>query len=183
MTGHWQQLARHIDAFAELTARLVAWLTLAMVVITGTVVVLRYAFNTGSIALQESVTYLHATVFMLCAAYTLKHDAHVRVDIFYQRCSLRKRAWIDLLGTLLLLLPVCIFILVSSIDYVSAAWAVHEGSREAGGLNGIYLLKTLIPVMAVLLLLQGIAQFIRNLLVITGRPESPASGHGMDREI
>jgi TRAP-type mannitol/chloroaromatic compound transport system permease small subunit len=183
VTGRWQQLAYRIDAFTELTGRVLAWLTLAMVVITGAVVLLRYAFNTGSIALQESVTYLHATVFMLCAAYTLKHDAHVRVDIFYQRCSLRTRAWIDLLGTLLLLLPVCIFILAGSLDYVSAAWSVREGSREAGGLNGIYLLKTLIPAMAVLMLAQGLAQVIHNLLVITGRPEEPAGDHGMDREI
>jgi len=183
MKQRWQQLAQRIDALAELTGRIVAWLTLVMVLVTGTVVLLRYAFNTGSIALQESITYLHATVFMLCAAYTLKHDAHVRVDIFYQRCTPRTRAWIDLLGTLLLLLPVCMFILVSSLDYVSAAWAVHEGSREAGGLNGVYLLKTLIPVMAVLMLLQGVAQAIHNLLTISGYPPPADADTGMEREL
>jgi len=183
MIAHLQQLARALDGIAEVTGRIVSWLTLAMVIVTCVVVVLRYVFNTGWIALQESVTYLHAMVFMLCAAYTLKHDAHVRVDIFYQRWSPRTRAWIDLLGTLLLLAPVCIFILVTSLDYVSLSWSIHEGSREAGGLNGVYLLKTAIPLMAFLLLLQGCAQAIHCLLTITGHTGTPAADTGMDSEL
>ncbi len=178
-----RQVAQHIDTLAEQTGNIVSWLTLGMVLVTGIVVTLRYVFNIGSIALQESVTYLHATVFMLGAAYTLKHDAHVRVDIFYQRASRRGRALTDLLGTLLLLLPVCLFILYDSIDYVAASWAVHEGSREAGGLNGVYLLKTLIPVMAALMLLQGVAQIIHNLLIVTGRDVTGSADSGMDREL
>ena len=183
MLNRLQQLARALDRLAELTGRSISWLTLAMVIVTLAVVVLRYAFDTGSIALQESVTYLHAAVFMLCAAYTLKHDAHVRVDIFYQRWSPRARAWVDLLGTLLLLAPVCIFIMVASLDYVSSSWSIHEGSREAGGLDGVYLLKTAIPLMAALLLLQGCAQAIHSLLTITGHSEPPAPDTGMDREL
>ena len=115
---HLQALADSLDRFAEKTGRIIAWLTLAMVLTTVSIVVLRYLFNSGSIALQESVTYLHATVFMLGAAYTLKHDAHVRVDIVYQKLTPRARAWVDLLGTLLLLLPVCLFMLYSSMGYV-----------------------------------------------------------------
>jgi TRAP-type mannitol/chloroaromatic compound transport system permease small subunit len=183
MLNRLQQLARLLDGFAEYTGRLLSWLTLAMVLVTFAVVVLRYAFSIGSIALQESVTYLHATVFMLCAAYTLKHDAHVRVDIFYQRWSPRTRAWVDLLGTLLLLVPVCVFILVASLDYVSVSWSIREGSREAGGLNGVYLLKSAIPLMAALLLLQGCAQFIHALLAITGHTEAPVPDAGVDREL
>lgn len=183
MLDHLQRVAHRLDGFAEQTGRLLSWLTLVMVVVTFLVVVLRYAFGIGSIALQESVTYLHAAVFMLCAAYTLRHDAHVRVDIFYQRWSARTRAWVDLLGTLLLLAPVCVYLLVSSLDYVSASWAIHEGSREAGGLDGVYLLKTAIPVMAVLLLLQGCATAIHSLLTLTGHSAPPAPDAGLDREL
>ncbi|MGB5538668.1 MAG: TRAP transporter small permease subunit [Gammaproteobacteria bacterium] len=183
MLNRLQQLARALDGFAELTGRVVSWLTLAMVAVTFTVVVLRYAFGIGSIALQESITYLHAAVFMLCAAYTLKHDAHVRVDIFYQRWSPRGRAWVDLLGTLLLLAPVCILIIVASLDYVSSSWSIHEGSREAGGLDGVYILKTAIPLMAALVLLQGCALAIHSLLTLTGHSESPAPDTGIDREL
>jgi TRAP-type mannitol/chloroaromatic compound transport system permease small subunit len=119
---------------------------------------------------------------MLGAAYTLKHDGHVRVDIIYQKLSARARAWIDLLGTLLLLFPVCLFMLFTSMDYVSAAWAIQEGSREAGGLDGVYLLKTAIPVMAVLLLLQGGSLLLRNLLVVAGWPPLQQDS-GPDREL
>ncbi len=183
MIASLQKLARTLDRIAEETGRIVSWLTLAMVIVTFVVVVLRYAFNIGWIALQESITYLHAMVFMLCAAYTLKHNAHVRVDIFYQRWSRRTRAWVDLLGTLLLLVPVCLFILSASLDYVSLSWSIHEGSREAGGLDCVYILKTAIPLMAVLLLLQGCALAIHSLLTITGHTEPPAADTGMDREL
>jgi TRAP-type mannitol/chloroaromatic compound transport system permease small subunit len=173
----YQQLrtiASRLDQFAEKTGRFIAWLTLGMVGITFTVVVLRYLFNTGSIALQESITYLHATLFMLGAAWTLKEDGHVRVDIFYARQSRRTRAWIDLTGTLLLLFPVCGFILFSSLDYVAASWSVREGSQEAGGLDAVFLLKSAIPVMAVLLILQGCALILKNFLVITGQDDNEA---------
>lgn len=178
-----QQLAHALDSLAELTGRIISWLTLAMVIITFSVVVLRYVFESGSIALQESVTYMHAVVFMLCAAYTLKHDAHVRVDIFYQRWSVRTRAWADLLGTLLLLVPVCVFIIASSLGYVAASWSILEGSQEAGGLDGVYLLKTAIPVMAGLLLLQGCALALHRLLIITGHAAMPETDTGVAHEI
>ena len=161
-----ENLADRLDSIAEFTGRVVSWLTLAMVLVTLAVVILRYLFDIGSIALQESVTYLHAMVFMLGAAYTLRHDEHVRVDIFYQQRSMRVRAWVNLLGTVFLLIPVCVFIFVSSLDYVSTAWSIREGSREAGGLDGVYLLKTIIPLMAGLLLLQGCAVALRSLLQI-----------------
>jgi len=173
MSSRLQAIADTLDRFAEMSGRVIAWLTLAMVLITVTVVMLRYLFQSGSIALQESVTYLHATVFMLGAAYTLKQDGHVRVDIIYQKLTPRSRAWVDLLGTLLLLFPVCIFMLYTSMNYVTAAWAIQEGSREAGGLDGVYLLKTAIPLMAVMLLLQGCSMLLRNILVIAGQPAAP----------
>lgn len=168
--GHTlEQLAAAFEAINERLGRLVSWLSLCMVLVTFGVVLLRYAFDLGWIWLQESATFMHAALFLVGAAYTLKHQGHVRVDIFYQRFSPRLRAWIDLFGTLLLLLPVCLFIFIISWDYVLQSWALHEGSREAGGLNGVYLLKTLILVMAGLLVLQGLAMVIHNLLALTGQ--------------
>jgi TRAP-type mannitol/chloroaromatic compound transport system permease small subunit len=165
------RLARALDRLADLTGLAVSWLTLAMVLLTFAVVVLRYVFDTGWIAMQESVTYLHAVVFMLGAAYTLRRNGHVRVDIFYRRHGRRGQAWVDLLGTLLLLLPTSVFIFWISWRYVADAWAVHEGSREAGGLPGVYLLKTLILIMPALLLLQGTALALRGLLTLSGAAE------------
>ena len=160
---------RLLDRLADLTGSAVSWLTLAMVVVTFLVVLLRYAFDLGWIALQESVTYMHAMVFMLGAAFTLRHNGHVRVDILYQRFSPRGRAWVDLFGALLLLAPMCLFVAWEGWDYVASSWAVLEGSREAGGLPGVFLLKSLILVMPVLLLLQGVAGALRDLLVVRGR--------------
>jgi len=162
-------LIRKLEAFAEFTGRIIAWGTLLMVFVTFAVVVLRYAFNTGWIAMQESITYLHATVFMLGAAYTFKHDGHVRVDIFYQKFGVKGRAWVNLLGTVLLLYPLMIFILWISWEYVTESWKVVEGSREAGGLPGVFLLKTLLLLMPVAMMLQGLVTILRSLHVLTGR--------------
>jgi len=144
----------------------VSWLTLVMVVITFVVVLLRYAFDTGWIALQESITYMHAMVFLIGAAYTLQQDAHVRVDIFYSKCSAKNRAWVDLLGSLFLLMPMMLFISWISWEYVQSSWEVAEGSREANGLPGVYLLKSLILLMATLLIVQAIVQVIRSIQTI-----------------
>lgn len=152
-----------LDRLAEITGQASAWLTLLLVLVTFTVVVLRYVFQFGSIAMQESIFYLHASVFMLGAAYTLRKDGHVRVDIFYRGFSAKRQALVNLLGSLFLLLPVCIFLLWSSWGYVATAWSIQEGSGEAGGLPYIYLLKTLIPLSALLLILQGISQALAGL--------------------
>ena len=152
-----EKICNNIDALNERVGRLTAWLVLVMVFITFLVVVLRYGFNFGRISLQETTTYLHAFVFMLAGAYTLKHNEHVRVDIFYQDMSTQNKAKVDLFGTLFLLLPFAGFILWVSFDYVLNSWKLLEGSREAGGLPLVYILKTLIPLMAILLFLQAIS--------------------------
>ena len=121
----------------------------------------RYAFDTGWIALQESVTYMHAMVFLVGASWAMQQEAHVRVDIFYSRFSTRTRAWVDLFGSLLLLLPVMLFVAWVSWAYVIDSWEVLEGSREAGGLPAVFLLKSLILVMAVMLILQALVQIVR----------------------
>jgi TRAP-type mannitol/chloroaromatic compound transport system permease small subunit len=162
------RVANVLDRVNDWVGRVIAWLALAMVLVTFLVVVLRYGFDSGSVALQESVTYMHALLFMLGAAYTLQQNGHVRVDIFYQGFSPRGRAWVDLLGTLALLLPVSLFILLSSWDYVMSSWAIQESSREAGGLPYVYWLKSLLVAMPLLMLLQGLVLLLRNGLFLAG---------------
>jgi TRAP-type mannitol/chloroaromatic compound transport system permease small subunit len=113
---------------------------------------------------------MHALIFMLGAAYTLKHNAHVRVDIFHHRFSKTTQGWVDFLGTLLLLIPVCLFIIISSWGYVTDSWEVQESSRNSGGLPGVYLLKSTIIMMAGLLFLQGISLAIKSLFSALGIP-------------
>lgn len=160
--------ARAIDALNERLGRLLAWALPLMMVLTVAVVVLRYAFGIGANVLQDSVIYLHAALFMLGAAYTLKHNAHVRVDILYNRWPAKRRALIDIAGTLLFLLPVAGFIAVMSWDYVLASWRVGETSAD-GGLPFVYLLKTLLLAMPALLVLQGLAELARNIAFLSGQ--------------
>ena len=163
------EFAKRLGNINEWIGRGVAWLTLLMVIVTFCVVVLRYGFNLGSIAMQESIIYLHALNFMLGAAFTLKHDAHVRVDIFYQKMGPRGRARVDLISTLLLLMPVCGFIFWSSWGYVADAWAVREASGEAGGLPFVYLLKSILLVMPSLLIIQGTVIIMTSVLILQGK--------------
>jgi TRAP-type mannitol/chloroaromatic compound transport system permease small subunit len=170
-----------LEAVTVGVGRVVSWFSLFMVAVTFLVVLLRYAFDLGWIAMQESVTYMHAALFMLGAAYTLQADGHVRVDILYQKLSPRGRAWVDLLGTLLLLVPVCAFIAWAGWDYVRDSWDLMEGSREAGGIPAVYLLKTLIVAMPLLVLIQGAAWILRNGLFLVGVEEAlPKEQRGVD---
>jgi len=135
-----------------------------MVLITVTIVVLRYVFNTGTIVMQESVMYLHGALFMLGIPYGLKQNTHVRVDVIYARLSERQQSLVDIAGHTLFLMPLSVFIFVTSLPYVAAAWRVLEGSAEVGGIPAVFLLKTLIPVMAALLFLQGLSEISKRLL-------------------
>jgi len=161
-----QRMADSIERLAEVTGRAMSWLTLGLALVGFLVVVLRYAFDTGFIWMQESVTWMHALVFMVGASYTLKHDEHVRVDVLYRGLPVRRRALVDLAGTVLFLLPFCIYVLYESLPYVEGSWRIGERSREAGGLPALYLLKAVIPVMAVLLAIQGVAVVLRSLATL-----------------
>ncbi|HEB58235.1 MAG TPA: TRAP transporter small permease subunit [Gammaproteobacteria bacterium] len=172
------RLAHALTRFNAWVGRSVAWATLLMVLVTFFVVLLRYGFNLGFIAMQESIAWLHALVFLLGAAWTLGQDGHVRVDIFYRRMSPRHRHWVDLLGTLFLLVPMCVFIFVIGWDYVASSWALHEASPEAGGLPGVWLLKTLLLIMPALVLLQGLAQLLTSVLVLRGHLPADATPGG-----
>jgi len=154
------------ESFIDWSGRSISWLSLFLVLTTFTIVVLRYVFDSGSIALQETTTYLHASIFLVGMAYTLQQDAHVRVDIFYSRLSKRAKAWVDLSGAMFLLLPFMLFISWISWQYIAASWSVLEGSREAGGLPGVFLLKSLILIMTFLLSLQACTQIARNIQTI-----------------
>ncbi len=140
---------------------------LAVVLVQFALVVARYVFSYGSIWLTESVTYGHATLIMLAAAWTLKAGGHVRVDVFYAHASERTRALIDLAGSLLLLLPFTLVLLWLSVPYAARSWAILERSQEVGGLPLVFVLKTLLPLFALLMALQGVAQAIRAASTLT----------------
>ncbi len=155
-----------LQLVSEYTGRTIAWLSLFMVVITFVIVVLRYGFNMGWIAMQESVMYLYAISFLFGIAYTYKSDGHVRVDIFYDKMAIKAKAWVNLLGILFLLLPMIGFIFYSCWYYVLDSWAVMEESGDAGGLAYVYLLKTTLLIMPVLVVIEALAQLLINLQCI-----------------
>ena len=159
---HELPLTRVIDHFTLLSGRVLAWCALGMALLTATVVIMRYGFATGSIVLQESVTYLHGAMFMLGVAYTLKVGGHVRVDIFYREFTPRQRAWVNALGGIIFLLPLCGLVVVVSWGYVLEAWRIHESSPEPGGIPFMYLLKTLLPLMAINLALAGVSDILSS---------------------
>lgn len=160
-----------VDWLNERIGRGVAWLTLLMVLITFGVVILRYVYSIGWVWLQESYVWLHGIVFMVGAGYTLLHNAHVRVDIFYRPSSVRYKAIIDLFGSLLLLLPVTLVVVYASYGFVLDSWMRLEQSREAGGLPALFLLKSAILVFCLLIGLQGLSLAVRSFLVLRGHPE------------
>lgn len=174
-----ERFALSVDWINERVGRGVAWLTLAMVLITFTVVILRYVFSIGFVWLQESYVWLHGAVFMLGAGYTLLHDGHVRVDVFYREASARRKAAVDLLGAAALLLPFVAMVAWVSWPYVVVSWQRLEGSREAGGLPGLFLLKSLLVAFCFLVGLQGMAMAARAILALGGHPRVPEPGNGV----
>jgi len=154
-------LADRIDGLVSIIGRAASWLILVVVLLQFALVVARYLFGLGSIWLSETVIYAHGAVFMLAAAWTLRAEGHVRVDIFYAEAPARTRAFIDFVGAILLLLPFMLVLLWLSLPYAARSWAIFEHSQEASGLPLVFVLKTLIPVFAALMALQGVAQAIR----------------------
>ncbi len=178
-------LARGIECFGEWSGRCVSWLTLALVLLVSYDVTMRYLFQDGSVALQELEWHLFALIFLLGAAYTLKHDEHVRVDLIYHArwMSERRRAWVDLFGTLFFLLPFCILIIVSAWPFVENSYELNEHSPDPGGLPYRYLIKMMIPLCFVLLAVQGVAIIIRSVQQITaGKVGANAGTHQVSQE-
>ncbi len=181
LLDHLAALVRRIDALNARVGRAVAWLTLAMVAVVFAGVLLRYGFSLGWIAMQESYVWLHGIVFMLGAGYTLLHDEHVRVDVFYRGADPRFKAWVNLLGVAFLLLPMIAMVAFVGFPYVADAWARLEASGKAGGLPGVFLLKTVILLFCLLVGLQGLALAGRSLLALKGRA-LPAPDKGAREE-
>jgi len=160
-----------IDRLSTLLGKAASWLTFFMVLVTFVVVVMRYVFDAGLIWLQESVIWMHAAVFMVGAAYTLLHEEHVRVDIFYRRMGSRARAVVDFLGVILFLLPLCGFLALKAYDFAAVSWSIHETSREPGGLPYpmIPVLKSIVILMPILVALQGVSLMQRSLATLRQR--------------
>src|SRR5690606_16476675 len=171
-------LARLIDTLNARFGQACAWLTLFLVLGTAVVVVLRYGFGIGATALQEAVLYAHALVFMGATAWVLQRNGHVRVDIFYQKFSSRSQALVEVFGTLVFLLPVCLFLGWASWDYVTNSWATLEASSETGGLKLVFIQKSIILVLVATLVLQGIANLIKSAYLLAGRLPSSEVTHG-----
>lgn len=168
LVGTVSSISAVIDIINKKIGEWVSYFTFLMAVITFVVVILRYGFNLGWIAMQESVVYLHAAVFLLGSAYTLQHDGHVRVDVFYRRFSEKRKALVNLVGTLFLLLPVMLFITLVSWHYVLESWQTLEGSMESGGLPFLYVLKSFILLFSITMLLQGISEVIKQSMILMG---------------
>ena len=151
-----------IERGIDKLGRMGSWFTLVMVMVMVLIVLLRYLFQVGSIALQEAITYLNALIFTFGVAYTLKEDGHIRVDVAYHRFSERTKALIDMVGSLILLPLTTGFILWSSWDYVAVSWQIREGSAESSGLPFVYILKSAILIIPLLMLIQGVADFLKS---------------------
>ncbi len=164
------QFIRYQNHLQTQIGHIVAWAGLALVGITALVVILRYGFETGSIALQESIMYAHAILFMLGMAYTYQQDKHVRVDVFYAHYSSKQRAWVNLLGTLFLTLPTMVFIFWIGWDYVAMSWSIRETSVESSGIAYLYLLKSLILIMALLMISQALSVAAQAWLTLFAPP-------------
>ena len=166
------RVANWLTVINSVIGRVVAWLILYMTLMQFVVVIMRYVFSYGSIQMQESIWYMHGLLFMLGAGYTLVKEGHVRLDVFYREASERTKAWINLIGSLVFLLPFCIVNFDYAWSLVLNSWAVREGSIETTGLPYIYLFKTVILVFSILVVMEGLALAIRSLLTLTERSQS-----------
>ena len=172
-----KQLSQWIDNLNQWVGRGVAWITLGLVLVVFVDVVMRYLFNTSFVFTQELEWHLFGFIFLIGAGYTLLHDGHVRVDIIYQRVGLKPRAWINLCGVILFLIPGCIMVITTSWKFMVNAFVIMEGSPDPGGIPFRFLLKGCIPLGFTLLLFQGISLGIHSLLQILGiekKEETPS---------
>lgn len=161
-----RNIAATIDRLSEWTGRILSWLTLLLVLAQFAIVVGHYIFHSGSIFFQESLLYMHSMIFLGAAAYTLRHNGHVRVDVFYCRFSDKTKAWVNLIGAFLFLFPMTAVIGWMAWPYVSASWDSLEGSIESSGIQAVYLLKSMILFFIVTLFLQGVSLLLRALFTL-----------------
>ena len=155
-----------IDSFHKWLMNKICWCLLLTTIFTFSVAILRYVFKLGWVWMQDSSIYLNAVLVALSAAYTLFQNEHVRVDIFYKSRSLADKARLDIYAFLLLFLPLVMTIFLISLPYVSRSWLILEDSVNIGGLHGVFLVKTLIPLLALSLFLQGLSEIWKSYAVI-----------------
>ncbi len=192
MSKRTEKTIQILEAISEYAGRWVSWFVLLLVILTLTVAVPRYLLSNEAFlglhllsldweairngygqmvnALGDSIQYAHAIIFMVGVSYAMKHNDHVRIDIFYRNRTARGQAWINIIGCLLLFYPTFIFLLLMSWDYVLTSWAIGEASSRPGGLPFIYLLKSLLIVMPVMMIIQGTALLLRNIQILRDQP-------------
>jgi len=163
---------RTVSAVNRVIGEVLSWLALAMVLVCFTVVVQRYVFHFSVLALQDLYVWMNGAMFSGVAGYALLRDNHVRVDIFYRPASIRRKAIADLFGVVVFLLPFMIVVFVYGLPYVQRSWRIFEGSANIGGMPGLFILKTFIPVFTLLVGAQGLAMAARSILVLTGREDA-----------
>ncbi len=170
MRDNLLRLAETLDAVSRAVGQAAIWIVLAMMLTQIAIVGLLFIFSEGSLWLQESILYMHAAYIGLLLGYALLHDAHVRIDIFYREAGAKRKALVNGLGAIFFLTPFCLLIVWTSLPYVAFSWQIGEGSREASGIQAVYLLKTLIPIAGILLGAQGIAMAARAAISLSPAP-------------
>jgi len=166
------QLITIIDTLNENTGKLVSWLSLLLVAVIGYDVLMRYVFDSSTAAMFELEWHLFAALFLLSMAYALKHDKHVRVDVFYTRFSARGKAIVNFIGALFFLIPFCMIVITTSIPFVMDSYKIMESSPDPGGLPFRFIIKSCIPIGMFLLLLQAISMLLQSLLIIINKPSA-----------
>lgn len=164
-------IVRFLSGINQIIGQVFSWLTLGIVLVCFTVVVMRYVFSAGFVWMQDLYVWMNAVMFTGIAGYTLLKNGHVRVDIFYRKASARFKAWVDLIGFFIFMVPFSAVLLYWSWPYVQRSWNFMEGSRNIGGMPGLYVIKSFVIVFAVVILLQGLAMALRSVLVLANREE------------
>ena len=155
-----------IEKIINIISKLLVYILLSMIGLVILTIFLRYFFSIGSISIQELIMYFHASIFMLGISYTYKENSHVKIDIFYNKLSEKNKKILSIIGGILLIIPFGIFIIFISFDMVSSSWSIFEGSSEAGGLDLVFILKSLIPLSGFLILLQALSELFKNLQIL-----------------
>ena len=166
-----QQIVHILDQPARWLGRITQWFSLIMMALTCIIVLLRYGFDIGSIPTQEAVMYLHGFAFMLAISWGIQSNSHVRVDVLYAKLPHRRQRLIDATGAIVFLLPLGLVLLWTGWSYAGRSWSILEGSPEVSGIPAVFLLKSLIPALGLLLLLQACAEILRNLASLNSDPD------------
>lgn len=175
-------IVRAIDGLNNWVGNCTSWLSSLLVLVVCYDVFTRYFLRKSSVAVQELEWHIFAVLFLVAAAYTLKEDSHVRVDVFYTLLSPRGKAWVNLIGSLVFLIPFAILIIWTSKGFINMSWAIQETSPDPGGLPFRYVLKAMIPLGFSLVLLQGISLALRSFCTVIGRPLAKAGKHSEEQQ-